>query len=81
MSKRGINIHCFECYSSLSVLFFRGESSHIVKSVAELYKYNTYILIHRKKHLTDIFYMRLLLVGYLYGYDLRKTVDKHGNVL
>ena len=52
-----------------------------MESVTKLDEYYTDVPVHRKKHLTDILYLRLFLVCKLNLYDLGESVNQHSYVL
>ena len=79
--ERRVNVHSLKRYCSLSVFLLRRKRTHVMESVAELYKDNSDILVHGKKHFSDIFYMCFFLIGNLNLNYLCKSINEHSNLL
>ena len=72
--ERGVNVHRFKGGASSFFVLLYAESTHIVKTVAELYKDNSDILRHREEHLAEILNVLLLLIGKGNTDELSQTV-------
>ena len=80
MRKRCIDMHGFKRNGTLPALAFRIKSSHVVQTVGKLYKDNTDILGHSKKHLSEVFYALVFFVFKMYIRKLSQSVNKFGNL-
>ena len=52
-----------------------------MKSVAELYEYDSDILVHGKQHFSDILYLLVFFILYLQRNDFGKSANQKRNIL
>ena len=78
--KRRIHVHGLKRSRAALALRLCVKSAHVVQPVAELYKYDSYILGHGEKHTADVLHLRFFFILNVYIHHLCEAGYKHCHV-